>query len=45
MKTTVTLSDKNSAALAWAIELTGLSLEEIVNSLLADDVYAPGRPR
>jgi hypothetical protein len=34
---TVTLSDDNAANLAWPVELTGLSLEEIVNLLLADD--------
>ena len=31
MKTTVTLTDENAAGLAWCVELTGLSLEEIVN--------------
>jgi hypothetical protein len=31
MKTTVTLTDENVAGLAWAVKLTGLSLEEIVN--------------
>src|SRR5215510_714312 len=36
MKTTVTLTDENAAGLAWAVKLTGLSLEEIVNLLLAD---------
>jgi hypothetical protein len=30
MKTNVTLTDENAAGLAWAVELTGLSLEEIV---------------
>jgi hypothetical protein len=38
MKTTVTLTDENAAGLAWAVELTGLSLEEIVNLLLADEL-------
>jgi hypothetical protein len=38
MKTTVTLTDENVAGLAWAEELTGLSLEEIVNLLLADEL-------
>ena len=36
MKTTVTLTDENVAGLAWAVKLTGLSLEGIVNLLLAD---------
>ena len=38
MKTTVTLTDENGAGLAWAVNLTGLSLEEIVNLLLADEL-------
>jgi hypothetical protein len=38
MKTTVTLTDENVAGLAWAVKLTGLSLEEIVNLLLADEL-------
>src|SRR5215831_19011404 len=38
MKTTVTLSDENAAGLAWAVKLTGLSLEKIVNLLLADEL-------
>ena len=38
MKTTVTLTAENVAGLAWAVELTGLSLEEIVNLLLADEL-------
>jgi len=37
MKTTVTLTEENAAGLAWAVKLTGLSLEEIVNLLLADE--------
>ena len=35
MKSTVTLTPENSAALAWAVELTGLSIDEVVNILLA----------
>src|SRR5215469_16196372 len=38
MKTTVTLTDENAAGLAWAVNLTGLSLEEIVNLLLASEL-------
>jgi|SRR6516165_6793461 len=38
MKTTVTLTDENVAGLAWAVKLTGLSLEEIVNLLLPDEL-------
>jgi len=38
MKTTVTLTDENAAGLAGAVKLTGLSLEEIVNLLLADEL-------
>ena len=38
MKTTVTLTDENATGLAWAVEMTGLSLEEIVNLLLADEL-------
>jgi hypothetical protein len=38
MKTTVTLTDENTARLAWVVKLTGLSLEEIVNLLLADEL-------
>src|SRR5215831_17671974 len=38
MKTTVTLTDENAAGLTWAVKLTGLSLEEIVNLLLADEL-------
>ena len=38
MKTTVTLTDENAAGLAWAVKLTGLSLEEIVDLLLADEL-------
>jgi hypothetical protein len=38
MKTTVTLTDENVAGLAWAVKLTGLSLEEIVNLLVADEL-------
>jgi len=38
MKTTVALTDENATGLAWAVELTGLSLEEIVNLLLADEL-------
>jgi len=38
MKTTVTLTDENVAGLAWAVKLTGLSLEEIVNLLLTDEL-------
>jgi hypothetical protein len=38
MKTTVTLTDENAAGLALAVELTGLSLDEIVNNLLADEL-------
>jgi hypothetical protein len=47
MKTTVTLTDENAAGLAWAVELTGLSLEEIVNLLLADELtcFRPGAER
>ena len=36
MKTTVTLTQENAAALAWAVQLTGLSIDEIVNLLLQD---------
>jgi hypothetical protein len=32
MKTTVTLTDENAAGHAWAVKLTGLSLEGIVNA-------------
>jgi hypothetical protein len=35
MKTITALTDENAARLAWAVKLTGLSLEEIVNLLLA----------
>ena len=44
MKTTVTLTDENAAGLAWGVKLTGLSLEEIVNLLLADELmcFRPG---
>ena len=38
MKTTVTLTPENAEGLAWAVELTGLSIDEIVNLLLKDDV-------
>jgi len=38
MKTTVTLTEEDAAELAWAVKLTGLSLEEIVNLLLADEL-------
>src|SRR5215468_7708179 len=38
MKTTVTLTEENAAGLAWAVKLTGLSLEEIVNLLLTDEL-------
>ena len=38
MKTTVTLTNENAAGLAWAVKLTGLSLEEIVNLLLTDEL-------
>jgi hypothetical protein len=38
IKTTVTLTDENAAGLAWAVDLTGLSLEEIINNLLADEL-------
>jgi hypothetical protein len=38
MKTTVILTDENAAGLAWAVRLTGLTLEEIVNNLLADEL-------
>jgi hypothetical protein len=38
MKTTVTLIDENAAGLAWAVKLSGLSLEEVVNLLLADEL-------
>jgi hypothetical protein len=38
MKTTVTLSDENVAGLAWAVKLTGLSLEKIVNLLLTGEI-------
>ena len=36
MSPTVTLSDENATGLAWAVELTGFSLEEVVNLLLTD---------
>ena len=35
MKSTVTLSPENTTALAWAVELTGLPIDEVVNILLA----------
>src|SRR6476620_5114775 len=38
MKTTVTLTPENAEGLAWAVELTGLSIDEVVNLLLKDDV-------
>jgi hypothetical protein len=38
MKTTVTLTDENAAGLAWVVKMTGLSLEEVVNNLLAAEV-------
>ena len=38
MNPTVTLSSENARSLAWVVKLTGLSLEEIVNNLLADVV-------
>jgi hypothetical protein len=38
MKTSITLTDENAAGLAWAVKLSGLSLEEIVNNLLADEL-------
>jgi hypothetical protein len=38
IKTTVTLTVENAAGLAWAVDLTGLSLEEIINNLLADEL-------
>jgi hypothetical protein len=38
MNTIVTLTPDNAAGLAWAVELTGLSLEEIVNNLVADEL-------
>ena len=38
MKTTVTLTNENVGGLAWAVKLTGLSLEEIVNLLLQDEL-------
>jgi hypothetical protein len=34
--TTITLTPSNASGLAWAAELTGLSLTEIVNLLLED---------
>ena len=44
MKTITALTDENAARLAWAVKLTGLSLEEIVNLLLADELtyFRPG---
>jgi hypothetical protein len=36
--TTIALSEPNAAGLAWAVELSGLSLTEIVNLLLAGEV-------
>ena len=38
MKSTVTLSPENTTALAWAVELTGLPIDEIVNLLLTDEL-------
>jgi hypothetical protein len=46
MTTTITLSDENTAGLAWAVELTGLSYEEIVNLSLKDEIdeFQPDSP-
>jgi hypothetical protein len=44
MKTTVTLTDENVAGLVWAVKLTGLSLQEIVNLLLAKIQKATNHP-
>ncbi len=38
MSITITLTDENVAGLAWAVELTGLSYEEIVNMAVKDEV-------
>jgi hypothetical protein len=38
MKSSVTLTPENVSKLARVIELTGLSLREVVNNLLADEL-------
>jgi hypothetical protein len=45
MKATVTFTDENAACLARAVQLVGLSLEEVVNNLLAEELYVlpPGQ--
>jgi len=38
MTTTITLTPENVAGLAWAVELTGLPIDEIVNMMVKDEI-------